>query len=105
VIQGGQHPHGSKRWTNAAVEEAAEDRLRLYLDLRQVQVATNGCLGSTLVAMQVATVGDATKISPRRAATNLVPDVVALLAIAKRAHAPSVQAEDQEGVHLVWSHI
>merc|ERR1711959_863335 len=68
-------------------------------------LATNDCLGSFLVAMQLATDGDATNSNPRCAVTNLVPDAGELLVIVRRPHAPFVPAKLQEGVRLARSRI
>merc|ERR1712139_480500 len=68
-------------------------------------LATNGCLDSILVAMQLATDGHATSSNPRCAVTNLVPDVEELLVIVRRPHALSVPAKVQEGVRLARSRI
>merc|ERR1711904_692051 len=68
-------------------------------------LATNDCLESFLVAMQLTTDGDATNSNPRCGATNLVPDVVELLVIVRRPHAPFVPAKLQEGVRLARSRI
>merc|ERR1711959_884079 len=68
-------------------------------------LATNDCLGSISVAMQLTTDGHATNSNPRCAVTNLVPDVVELLVIVRRPHALSVPAKVQEGAQEARSHI
>merc|ERR1719498_1769773 len=87
----------------AKVQEGAQEA-RSHIRSRP-WLATSDCKGTFLVAMQLVTDGDATNSNPRCAATNLVPDVVELLVIVRRPHAPFVPAKLQEGARLARSHI